>query len=858
MRLHVRQAAIDLPLAVSDGGRRFSGEAPEQGELLVVATTSDGRSAAEWVTCDGRGRVRVVLDIPGPTTAPSLTGRCVYLETGVGVAEALVEARYDLGRDLDGSVAMSSVTDEEGRFALAAPTGTFRLRCIKDGDAGERRGIRVTAEAAAMAEIYVEAKAALAGVLTDQQGSPMAGLWVTAEAERETLPRRRTRVVTDTEGRFLFRGLVPGPTEVQVHYEGAYAVATGQARVALPYPEVRLVLKDATVRIEGRVRGPEGQPIEGATVTTNTPAGGPRVALTDPDGRFTLGGLMPGRHVVEARADGYGTASLPVDVETGARQVQLNLPKTCSASVRIAPSDPARPVVVTVRSKGRGQWASVAGQTTEELVLERVSGSAELRAEVQGDAVVTATASVDLCSGAPHVIQLPEDDGRAELTVEAVDAQGAPVPDVVVSMVGPAPERTGRDGRTNADGRIVFSSLVPGDYGVQLREGERSRVSLAPGAAEVVTLRVDRKHGDVAGVVEQAGSPVEGARIIATCGDQGWGRQLGRASQVVARSGPDGQFAFQPENGGLCLVRAEHRSRGRSAPVTLTAGGDGARLELQPSGTISGRVVAIEDGEIVPSTLTVRTLGNAAQIETRPTYIDTPDGTFRVEDVNPGNLALQVIGPSGRGYVELTLGPGEDRSNVEVPMFTRGRVSGLVLDTADTPVAGATVLLQGGGSRMGRTASGPDGRFEMNAQPGAPVQVLVSKDGFYPTGTRPLALSAGLVTDLGVIRLQSRSGPEEKAGGVGVVFTGDDKGIRIIRFVDDSPARDAGLQVGDLIVGIGGVPYGRVPPVNWVVGLRGPAGTAVIVDILRAGQAQSYTIIRRVIGLPEVPRGHPD
>ena len=69
--------------------------------------------------------------------------------------------------------------------------------------------------------------------------------------------------------------------------------------------------------------------------------------------------------------------------------------------------------------------------------------------------------------------------------------------------------------------------------------------------------------------------------------------------------------------------------------------------------------------------------------------------------------------------------------------------------------------------------------------------------------------------------------------GLGIMFGGDPRGIRVIRFTDDSPAREAGMEIGDLITAIDGVPAGREPLVNWVVNLRGLAGTPVVLEIER-------------------------
>ena len=131
----------------------------------------------------------------------------------------------------------------------------------------------------------------------------------------------------------------------------------------------------------------------------------------------------------------------------------------------------------------------------------------------------------------------------------------------------------------------------------------------------------------------------------------------------------------------------------------------------------------------------------------------------------------------------------------------------------------------------------------------------MAADGYYPQGGTPFDLEPGGPVNLGDIHLEPRSGPEEKEGGIGIMFSGDPDGIRVIQFAENSPAREAGMEVGDLITAINGVDAGREPIVNWVVNLRGPPGTPVVLEVVRGtSQPFSVTVIRRNIGLRPVPR----
>ena len=141
------------------------------------------------------------------------------------------------------------------------------------------------------------------------------------------------------------------------------------------------------------------------------------------------------------------------------------------------------------------------------------------------------------------------------------------------------------------DGKVRFEGLKPGEYWVGARDGEPKRVEVQAGANAHVELVVGREGGRISGTVVSGKAPVEGARISASCSDSGYDRE---GSSVVARSAADGSFAFEPKDGGVCAVRAEHDRFGRSAQVTLRTNGPPAEISLLAPGSISGRVTEVE------------------------------------------------------------------------------------------------------------------------------------------------------------------------------------------------------------------------------------------------------------------------
>jgi len=80
--------------------------------------------------------------------------------------------------------------------------------------------------------------------------------------------------------------------------------------------------------------------------------------------------------------------------------------------------------------------------------------------------------------------------------------------------------------------------------------------------------------------------------------------------------------------------------------------------------------------------------------------------------------------------------------------------------------------------------------------------------------------------------------------GLEVALQGDE--VVVVSPVADSPAERAGLQPGDRIVKVDGAPIRDMPLVEVIHRMKGPAGTKVVIDIMRAGfrEPQSLTIVR--------------
>ena len=97
-------------------------------------------------------------------------------------------------------------------------------------------------------------------------------------------------------------------------------------------------------------------------------------------------------------------------------------------------------------------------------------------------------------------------------------------------------------------------------------------------------------------------------------------------------------------------------------------------------------------------------------------------------------------------------------------------------------------------------------------------------------------------------------GTSGEFGGLGIEVGLEDGFIKIISPIDDTPAQKAGLQAGDLIIRIDNRPVKGMGLEDAVNLMRGKAGTAIELTILRAGTDQPFKVelIRDLIHVQSV------
>ena len=261
-------------------------------------------------------------------------------------------------------------TDAEGAFELSGlPPGALMLDVLawpdpparfEIEDGAERAELALPAPPAELPRARPIERAALAGVVRDASGAPVAGCEVAlepdfagelaaAEAERAAsalaefagqMPRRAR---TSDDGAFRFEGLALGRYRVAVLPEwargGSWPDLADPAMRALEHrapaagESAELELGTCVGRIASRVADTAGRPLRGATLILRSSADRRRLwppTATDDAGAFAFEDLPPGRYELEVLA---GEAALTL-AELAVAAGQTTAPEIAGLAVR--------------------------------------------------------------------------------------------------------------------------------------------------------------------------------------------------------------------------------------------------------------------------------------------------------------------------------------------------------------------------------------------------------------------------------------------------------------------------------------------------------------------------------------------
>jgi len=528
------------------------------------------------------------------TPGAVITGT-VRTAAGAPFGDAWVSARAtDAGEFFPGAFARSG---DDGVYRLTGLRGgTYQLEASVNGqvDAAPPLTVTVAPGGGSTADIVFPASGAVAGIVVDPAGQPVAGVRVSTE-----IRMLDGGVATGDDGTFRIDGVEPGPHRVTVsrgRFEPVQrpGAADGDDRgepvtvVAGQAATVRLVVEAQDGAITGVVNDARGEPVGDAWVVAVREPDGPGVAagagvrqsrwtwgrtdrpvLTRTDGRFTIGGLGRGRHTVRAYRRGGGEAAVE-HVATGS-DTTLTILSTGSIAG-----------TVTVASSGAPETFELAVSDVQTGFerrerFSRTGGAFVVRDLPAGTFVVAVDsaagrvqATVPLAAGEDRTGVALVLGAKRTVTGRFVDlATGAPVPGVRATVTPTAGAGAG------------VPSIAAGGDGAELSDaGGRFTVPNAPaGLVYVVGLNAERdaRWPLVRWIVELTGGPVH---------------DVGDVPMVERRGGDDGR----PGDFGWAFVQPAPDADPRTRALTISEVSPGPAAQ---AGLVAGDTIVTVDGHDV-------------------------------------------------------------------------------------------------------------------------------------------------------------------------------------------------------------------------------------------------------------------
>ncbi|MEM8930994.1 MAG: carboxypeptidase-like regulatory domain-containing protein, partial [Acidobacteriota bacterium] len=313
----VAQADVTLSITSADGSMRasttgtggdgrFGFESVEAGRVTLDARGADAR--ARSVTLDvASGQVLDDVTLRLTEGGATLTG-LVHDPDGVGISGAHVVVGQMGSAPITGGP-MSAQTDLDGRFELSGLTPDLAMLVVRTSDGRHHERRIDLANGTQDVRIELAGTIRLAGVVVDAEGTPVAGVAISALGD--DLPQRDdgSRPRTDASGHF---DLAAVPTPVRgLHLERAGAVPHRVHFDRLPGGPIEQTRDDLELVL------PAGARLEGVVQVRPSDRGGVQVDATcrragerwpiyavtrlDAEGRFAFEGLSSCDWAVYAR-----------------------------------------------------------------------------------------------------------------------------------------------------------------------------------------------------------------------------------------------------------------------------------------------------------------------------------------------------------------------------------------------------------------------------------------------------------------------------------------------------------------------------------------------------------------------------
>jgi hypothetical protein len=498
------------------------------------------------------------------------------------------------------------------------------------------------------------------------------------------------RSFRDEAGSFVLENVPAGRLQLRVTAAG-YVAQSVPGLVAEEDKPIRdlLVELDRGTTISGKITGPDGRAIQGATVRIESEDLGPGMRgpgwgnQADAEGSYTLEAVEPGERTISFSARGYLDETRTVEVSGRTMKLDVTLGKgaTVSGTVVTDTGAPVADAVVSVRGSAASGRTSARTDSGGNFRLEGIEPGLhtfEARKTGLADGQVE---NVDVRTGAPVRIVMPM---GATITgrVTGVDsAELSRVQVVAISDGGDASAMVGSSGAFRIDGAPTGSVRVFARMtGFGGSNTETKTVEVQSGGQAVVDLEF-RTDTLVSGRVTKNRRALDGAMVRFTP------KSAAIQTRATATTDSRGEYELKglaPGDYDVTVLGMQNLS-----PYTTSTRVDRSTsfdIDIETA-RVEGRVVDADTGQgIVAAEISLQPRGQAGGLLVGRGADSDPSGSFILDDVAPGAYTARAsktgygqhvfdleVATSGASGVEFKLA-STDGARVRVVDGRDGRV----------------------------------------------------------------------------------------------------------------------------------------------------------------------------------------
>ncbi|MCM3630196.1 carboxypeptidase regulatory-like domain-containing protein [Paenibacillus glycanilyticus] len=614
---------------------------------------------------------------------------------------------------------------------------------------------------ASSATVSVVAIGGVTGTIIDKStGLPISG--ITVQATTVIGGTNAGQTTSNGGGVYGFPQLPVGSYNLTFSLNGYQSTTATTTVVAGIIQTVNVTLTPIPAVIQGTVTASgSGSPISGAIVHVTDSIGVLAAqTVTNAAGAYVVNGLTPGYYRVSLAADQFQARDFPVTLAIAETRilnaVLLPNPGTVTGTITNAQTGaPLAGVLVEVLDNRNSILSSTLTNAAGSYIIASLSPATNDRLRISADTFVAQVIGFSISAGQTKVVNAALSPVAGNLTGIITDEiTGLPLAGASI-RVFTAEGITLQTTSTAVDGSYTIPSLAPGSYSIVIAEEGYAGQTIGAmiNAASTTTLNVSLQQlaGAITGSVTDSttGAPVADSIIRVF---------LNNIIVVRVASLEDGTYDIGNLAPGnyFVTIRADGYG-GQSFSVTVNPGETTTEnFILFPNpGSLTGVVTDASGNPIVGAVISLNVnVAGGGLLLTR--FVTQTDGSYIIENLLPLQYLVTAAAVPYQTTFQSVAVAADTRSTLNFVLSPNpGTISGTVVDTNGTPVAGAGVVIKmqsGNGVSIASIFTDTNGHFQVSSLTPSFYTVLATANNFQ-TASATVSVVADATSPISLVLL---------------------------------------------------------------------------------------------------------